>query len=252
MEIKEIKISDLKEYENNPRHNESAVDAVAASIREFGFKVPIVIDKDGIIVAGHTRLKAAKKLGMHKVPCIVADDLTPQQVKAFRLADNKTNELAEWDYEKLDEELNGIMMDMTKFGFEEVETDENGEILDGEKYTTKIDAPHYEPTQEKAPPIEELCNTDKQKELIQEINLSSVSKKEKEFLKMAAQRHLVFDYKQIAEYYAHATPEMQKLMEKSALVIIDYDDAIAYGYVKIKSAFDEVREMDEAEDEDDA
>ena len=88
--VKYLQISKLKEYENNPRHNENAVEAVAESIKQFGFKVPIIIDKDNIIVAGHTRKKAAIKLGLKTVPCIIADDLTPEQVKAFRLADNKT------------------------------------------------------------------------------------------------------------------------------------------------------------------
>ena len=119
MQIKELAITELHEYENNPRNNDGAVDAVAASIEEFGFKVPIIIDSENIIVAGHTRLKAAKKLGLDTVPCIVADDLTLEQIKAFRLADNKTGELAGWDFAKLEEELSGIseQFDMTAFGF---------------------------------------------------------------------------------------------------------------------------------------
>lgn len=119
MQIKELAITELHEYENNPRNNDGAVNAVAASIEEFGFKVPIIIDSDNTIVAGHTRLKAAKKLRLDTVPCIVADDLTPEQIKAFRLADNKTGELAGWDFAKLEEELSGIseQFDMTAFGF---------------------------------------------------------------------------------------------------------------------------------------
>ena len=121
-------VADLNPYENNPRLNDGAVDAVAASIKEFGFKVPIVVDSDGVIVTGHTRLKAAKKLGIDTVPVIVADDLTPEQVKAFRLADNKTGELAQWDFDKLDIELDGIdEIDMGDFGFDmdlEVEDDD--------------------------------------------------------------------------------------------------------------------------------
>lgn len=110
-------LEELKPYKNNPRNNDGAVDAVAASIKEFGFKVPIVIDADGEIIAGHTRLKAAKKLGLEKVPCIIADDLTPDQIKAFRLADNKTAELAEWNLELLQLELDDIELDMSEFGF---------------------------------------------------------------------------------------------------------------------------------------
>lgn len=114
-----MNINDLIPYENNPRINDQAVDAVASSIKEFGFKVPIIIDKNNVIVAGHTRLKAAKKLGLDDVPVIVADDLTDEQIRAFRLADNKVGELAEWDFSKLEEELSGIDLDMTVFGFDE-------------------------------------------------------------------------------------------------------------------------------------
>lgn len=118
MNIIEKKLSELKEYENNPRHNDGAVDYVAESIKNFGFKVPIIIDADGVIVAGHTRKRAAEYLGLKTVPCIVADDLTPEQIKAFRLADNKTAEFATWDMEKLDSELLALgALDMSMFGF---------------------------------------------------------------------------------------------------------------------------------------
>ena len=116
------KLDDLTPYENNPRLNDNAVDAVAKSIEEFGFKVPIVIDKDGVIVAGHTRLKAAKQLEIDEVPCIIADDLSEEELKAFRLADNKVSELAGWDWDKLEEELEELKMsdiEMEELGFEE-------------------------------------------------------------------------------------------------------------------------------------
>lgn len=119
MKIKDVEISKLKPYANNPRKNEAAVEPVAESIKAFGFKVPVVIDKAGVIVAGHTRLEAAKRLGLDKVPCVVADDLTPEQVKAFRLADNKVSEFAEWDAVKLADELADISdFDMQEFGFD--------------------------------------------------------------------------------------------------------------------------------------
>ena len=122
MQIIEKRIEELIDYENNPRHNEAAIGKVAASIEEFGFKVPIVIDKDNVIIAGHTRRKAAGRLGLQTVPCIIADDLTEEQVKAFRLADNKTSEFAEWDFDKLSEELAELRdmdFDMLAFGFGE-------------------------------------------------------------------------------------------------------------------------------------
>lgn len=119
MNIIDININEIIEYENNPRHNENAVEPVANSIKEFGFKVPIILDKNNIIVAGHTRLKAAQLLGMDTVPCLIANDLTEEQIKAFRLADNKVGEIAEWDFAKLEEELISIQdIDMSEFEFD--------------------------------------------------------------------------------------------------------------------------------------
>lgn len=111
-------LDEIRPYPNNPRHNDDAVDAVAKSIREFGFKVPIIIDKDGTIIAGHTRYKASMRLGLTEVPCIIADDLTEDQVKAFRLADNKVAERATWDFDLLAIELGEISLDMSQFGFD--------------------------------------------------------------------------------------------------------------------------------------
>ena len=123
MNIVEKNIDEIIPYINNPRVNDNAVDKVAASIREFGFKVPCVISSDNVIVTGHTRIKAAKKLGMETVPCIIADDLTDAQIKAFRLADNKVAEFAEWDFEKLEIEFEGLAdFDLEDFGFE-IDTD---------------------------------------------------------------------------------------------------------------------------------
>lgn len=128
MNIVEKDIKDIKPYKNNPRINNEAVKYVTESIKEFGFKVPIVIDKNNEIVTGHTRLKASKKLGLTKVPCIIADDLTEEQIKAFRLADNKVSEKSEWDFELLEEELSDIVdIDMTVFDFEMFEQEEQEE-----------------------------------------------------------------------------------------------------------------------------
>ena len=118
MEIVYKKVNDLIPYENNPRINDEAVEYVKNSIKEFGFKVPVVIDKDNVIIAGHTRIKASKELGIKDIPCIIADDLTEGQVKAFRLADNKVSEFSQWDYVLLDEELQNIDLSMNDFGFD--------------------------------------------------------------------------------------------------------------------------------------
>ena len=121
MEVVNVKLSEVKPYEKNPRKTDKAVDYVARSIEEFGFRVPIVIDKGKVIVAGHVRYRAAKKLKLKYVPCIVADDLTDEQVDAFRIIDNKTQELSTWNFSKLIEELDALTAEfnMAQFGFNE-------------------------------------------------------------------------------------------------------------------------------------
>ena len=135
MNIVEKNVNEIIPYINNPRVNDNAVDKVAASIKAFGFKVPCVISSDNVIVTGHTRIKAAKKLGMETVPCIIADDLTDAQIKAFRLADNKVAEFSEWDFEKLEIEFEGLAdFDLEDFGFQVDfdEKDEDTEIIEDE------------------------------------------------------------------------------------------------------------------------
>lgn len=126
MKVINLDIEKIKPYENNPRHNENAINTVAKSIEEFGFQQPLVLDKDNIIVVGHTRYKAALKLGIKEVPCVIANNLTVEQCKAYRLADNKVGELAEWDFELLNQELEEIEeIEMSNFGFHEKDYDEN-------------------------------------------------------------------------------------------------------------------------------
>lgn len=130
MNIVELSINEIKPYEKNPRKNDKSVDKVANSIKEFGFQNPIILDKDKVIVCGHTRYKASKKLGLSKVPCVIADDLTEEQIKAYRLADNKVGEDSLRDMDLLNEELEDIFdLDMTEFGFdlaeEETEVEED-------------------------------------------------------------------------------------------------------------------------------
>ena len=144
MEIKMIKIEELKPYANNPRFNDDAVEYVAKSIKEFGFKVPMVIDKNNEIVAGHTRYKASEKLGLKEVPCIVADDLTEEQIKAFRLADNKVSEQARWNYDLLDLELDDILgINMEDFGFIKLEDIDMEDYIENLPDNTKIDKKQF-------------------------------------------------------------------------------------------------------------
>lgn len=133
MKIVEKNINEIKPYEKNPRKNDEAVKYVMESIKQFGFKVPIVIDKENVIVCGHTRYKASQKLGIEVVPCVIADDLTDEQIKAFRLADNKVSEKADWDFDLLNDEIDDILnIDMQEFGFDIEVDEEETEIIEDE------------------------------------------------------------------------------------------------------------------------
>jgi len=163
MEVKEMAIGKIIPYHNNPRKNEDAIDAVAASIEEFGFQQPIVVDKDMVIIVGHTRYAAAKELGLTKVPVVVAKDLSEEQARAYRLADNKTNELAKWDEKLFAEEISGIEdIDMSLFGFGSIDWDEFEEKDDNEE-DYHDDSLNYDPENAKklsdmfgAPPVSVL------------------------------------------------------------------------------------------------
>lgn len=243
MKIIEMDIDKIIPYENNPRINDNAVDKVVESIKQFGFKQPIVVDKENIIIVGHTRLKALKKLNYKKVPVLIADDLPEEKVKAYRLADNKTNEFASWDIELLENELLELKefkcdFNISDFGFD-MNFDEKEFENDSDLYTKKIDTPEYKQQQDKAPDINLLVDDDKTNKLIDKIKKSNIKEDIKQFLILSAYRHLVFDYEQIAEYYCHACKEIQELMEDSALVIIDFKKAISQGYVELSSKVSE-------------
>ena len=134
LKIEYVDINSIKPYKKNPRKNEEAIPYVMESIKQFGFKNPVILDKDNVIVAGHTRIESAKRLGITEIPCIYADDLTDEQIKAFRLADNKVAEIAEWDIDLLDTELDDILnIDMSDFGFDlDLEDEEEKEIIEDE------------------------------------------------------------------------------------------------------------------------
>lgn len=141
LKIEYVDINKIKPYKKNPRKNEKAIPYVMESIKQFGFKNPVILDKDNVIVAGHTRIESAKRLGITEIPCIYADDLTDEQIRAFRLADNKVGEIAEWDIDLLDTELDDILnIDMSDFGFENIDIDwDNVEDLT----TTNYDKPEH-------------------------------------------------------------------------------------------------------------
>lgn len=236
-------IDKLIPYVNNPRINDHAVDQLAAAIREFGFKIPIIAKSDGTIVDGHLRYKAAKKLKLKEVPVILADDLSETQIKAFRISVNKMAELADWDNQLLKLEMDSLKamdfdLSLTGFTLDEISDLQleintsytNSDSSTESSYTKKIAIPIYEPKGEK-PNLKDLYDLTKAESLIAEINKSNLPEDEKKFLRFAAFRHIVFNYQNIAEYYSHAEAEVQELFENSALVIIDFNKAIENGFV---------------------
>jgi len=246
MKVENWDIGKVKPYANNPRNNDDAVEATANSIKEFGWQQPIVVDTDGMIIVGHTRLKAAKKLKLKQVPVTVAENLTEEQAKAYRLADNKTGDLAEWENDLLQQELAGISMDMIPFGFDAEAAAE--EAVEDDPYTMKVDVPQYQITGAE-PDLDMLVDKNKSEELMADIDEANVPEDIKDFLRIAATRHYKFNYSNIAEYYAHADKDVQKLFEDSALVIIDYNNAIRDGYVKLHGELADIREGESDEEE---
>lgn len=235
LQLEYIEVGKLQPYErNNKKHTDEDVSEIAKSIEKYGFNDPIGLYGKNIIVEGHGRLEAAKKLGLEKVPCVRLDHMTDKERREYAILHNKTAELAEYDFDNLKLELEDL--DLSDFDFS---------FLDDKKkdnpYTSKIKIPQYEIHGE-APSLFELIDEDKTIDLETEIKVSRVTEAEKEFLLKAAQRHRVFNYRNIAEYYAQASPEMQDLMEKSALVIIDYEDAIANGYVRLSERLKRLRD----------
>ena len=143
-ELIQMKLADIRPYEKNPRINEGSVQAVANSIKAFGFRNPIIVDADGVIITGHTRYKAAMALGLESVPVIVADDMTPQQAQAYRIADNSAGSASDWDYELLAEIMDGLDYDMSQFGLEDggaYLSDEFGDsftLPEGERESSRV------------------------------------------------------------------------------------------------------------------
>lgn len=156
-------LNEIRPYEKNPRRNDDAVDKVAESIKEFGFKVPIVIDKDGVIIAGHTRYKAALKLQLGGVPCIMADDLNPKQVKAFRIADNKVSDASYWDNKLLLDELEGLDDIFTGFEdgeiFNNILDESDNDVLDHNQYGVQYEVVFKSQDKEKIEKIKALWDS---------------------------------------------------------------------------------------------
>jgi hypothetical protein len=247
MKIEKIKVDEIIPYADNAKlHPERQIEQIRSSILEFGFNDPIAIDENNVVIEGNGRLMAIKDLGFKEVDCIRIEGLTEDQKRAYILVHNQLTMNTGFDIDILNKELEKIKgIDMTQFDFElNIDFDNDIDTGDGTQYSTKVEIPQYEPTGE-CPDIWELVDTAKADSFLEEINESKVSPEEKDFLIKATRRLYEFNYKKIAEYYAQASPEMQELMEHLALVIIDFDNAIAYGYAQLSAALEEMRAEDE-------
>lgn len=269
-----LPVAELRLWPKNPRKNDGAVEQIAASIARFGFAAPVVVQKStGFVLCGNTRLKAARHLGLAEVPARVLD-LSDAEAEALAIADNKLGELADWDAEALaailrdldaqgaetkglgftDDELarmlEGLAGEEGKDGASSGDGGEDAKPEADSPYTKKIKLPLYEPKGEK-PEIGDLFDDSKAASLCAAIDASGVPKEIAAFLKHAAQRHTSFNFRQIAEYYCHAPPSVQRLMEDSGLVIIDFDKAIENGFVRLSERLAKLSGIDKSGREDD-
>lgn len=241
--LEQIALEALIPYARNARkHSDEQVAQLAASIREFGFNAPVLVDAENGIIAGHGRVLAARKLGLEAVPCLRLDHLSDTQRRAYILADNRLAELGGgWDEEMLKlevkeidwAELNQISIDDFKFGELDFDAKQKEGSELSENYTHKVETPVYEPKGER-PAFSDMIDESRSNSLIEKIQKAQLPVEVTKFLTIAAQRHTVFNFEKIAEYYCHADKQIQELMEDSALVIIDFKKAMQLGYVKLK------------------
>ena len=238
MKVEKIEINKLKPATYNPRQiSTKQYKDLKASIEKFGLVDPVIINQNGnVVVGGHQRLKICKELKHIEIDCVVLD-LSKEEERELNIRLNKSG--GEFDMDILANEFD--VENLVDWGFKHVELGLNIDKID-ENYTRKIKTPHYEPRNIK-PELSKLVDETKQKELLSKIHKSNVDKETKDFLIKASQRHLVFNYSNIADFYAHSDSETKELMEQSALVIIDFDSAIKNGFVEmsndLKNLFDE-------------
>lgn len=230
-------VSELKEYErNNKIHKDVNVNEIVKSIQANSYIAPIIVDENGVIIAWHGRKKALEKLWVKEADILMVEGLSEIQKKDYRIRDNKLTELSEWDMWNLELELNEIgseeLSELFAWWLEEEESSEEWES----KYTKKIEAPIYEPWDTEWA-LQDLCDKTKADKFIDRIKAVKMPNDVKAFLIDAASRHMVFNYKRIADFYAGQPKEIQELMESLALVIIDFDRAIEEWYIQISESF---------------
>ena len=253
MKIEQIPTEKLIPYARNAKkHDAAQVSKLAGSIREFGFNNPVLIDRDNGIIAGHGRVMAAQKLELKDVPCIRLGHLTDTQRRAYILADNRLSEIGGgWDEEMLKNELTSLLgdgVDIAGLGWDDGWSEDGGLGENGEAYTRKVESPKYEPKKTK-PSVPELFDSTKTKSMIEKIKKASIPEDDKSFLIEAAYRHTVFNFENIAEYYAHSDKSVQELMEDSALVIIDFNKAIELGFVALSEKINDMYSVDNPDEE---
>jgi hypothetical protein len=241
LQVEYVKIEALIPYARNAKkHDDAQVALIAGSIKEFGFNAPVAIrGNPPTICAGHGRILAARKLGLAEVPCVRLDHLSDTQMRAYIIADNKLSEKGGgWDEKMLNAEIEELISAGVDVGSIGVDASDLGG--DDETYTRKVEAPKYLPKGVK-PNVHELYDETKTKSIVEKIQSSAIEQSTKDFLISAAHRHTVFNFENVAEFYAHSDLKVQRLMEQSALVIIDFDKAIENGFVvmtdEIKEAF---------------
>lgn len=250
VKIQKVKIGEVKSNLNNPRLiKDDKFHKLVESIKSFPQMLelrPIVVNDDMVVLGGNMRLKACKEAGLKDVPIMKASDLTEEQQKEFIIKDNVG--FGEWDWDMIANEWDAEQV--VEWGLDIPIFPESGdsEGVGDNNYSRKIEAPKYEVKGEK-PEIVELYSAEKYTELCQKIEGSGVPEDIKKFLLVAASRHIVFNYGNIAEYYAHAPKEVQELMEESALVIIDFDKAIELGFVKLSEQVSSQYQEDHEEQE---
>jgi hypothetical protein len=255
LQIERVAIASLTLDPKNARlHPERNIAAIEASLARFGQRKPIVVDKDGVILAGNGTVEAARRLGWSEID-VVRTDLAGTEARAYALADNRTAELAEWDLSVLKSTLEtfddqtldeiGFSDDMLADLVSEYEEKELKQV-----YSSKVDSPIYTPKRETPPSISELFDRSKTHSLIEKIENSHLPHDVSAFLRFAAERHTVFHFANIAEFYAHADKNVQRLMEDSGLVIVDYKKAIENGFVSIISTVRHLAdiELDQVDD----
>ena len=251
MEIETVKCADLNLDADNARlHPPEGQEALRNSLLQFGQRKPIVVSSNNTVVAGNGTLQAAMDLGWETISIVrIPQSWSPEEIRAFALADNRTNELSQWDWEQVAkqvEELEALNIDMEALAF-------NAEMVSAEPvtrqrevggdYTTKIKIPQYEIQGEK-PDLSEIVDDTKAETLRAQIREADLPDDVRDFLLLAANRHTVFNYRKIAEFYAHQPKPIQELFEASALIILDPEDAIAKGYARFSERMMELQKQD--------